>query len=107
MSEKIKIMGDQILIQAPGDKVTTGGILITADIREQSESEGQVLAVGNKCKQTTVGDYVLFGMQSSSNFSRHGEKFLLIREAAIIGHISENIPANTPDVYTFQTEESS
>ena len=74
---------------------SAGGIIIP-DAAKEKPSRGEIVAVGNgkvlengdvRALQVKVGDHVLFGKYSGTEFKADGEEFLYMKEEDIIGVI--------------------
>ena len=90
MSSKIKIrpLADRVIIQpALAEEKTASGIIIP-DTAKEKPQRGTVLAVGpgKKDDPTTlkVGDSVLYGKYSGTEFAIEGKDYLIMRESDIL-----------------------
>jgi chaperonin GroES len=88
MSEKIKPLGDRVLVQpAEAEEKTESGIIIP-DTAKEKPQKGKVIAVGpgKKDEPTTVkeGDAVLYGKYSGTEISLNGVDYLIMRESDIL-----------------------
>jgi chaperonin GroES len=92
--EKIRPLGDRILIKRIKEEDKTKGGIIIPDTAKEKPQEGKVVAVG-KGKKTDegklipldvkAGDKVLFGKYSGSEVRIEGEEHLILREDDILG----------------------
>jgi len=88
---KVKPIADRVLVlPAPAEEKTTGGIIIPDTAKEKPQS-GKVVAVGNGKKDepmtVKVGDTVLYGKYSGTELSIEGKDYLMMREADIFAII--------------------
>lgn len=92
--EKIRPLGDRILVKRIKEEEKTKGGIIIPDTAKEKPQEGKVVAVG-KGKKTEdgkiialdvkAGDKVLFGKYSGSEVKIEGEDHLILREDDILG----------------------
>lgn len=88
---KIRPIGDRVLVK-PGlvEEKTLGGIIIPDTVKEKPQ-KGEVLAVGNGTKDeemiVSVGDNVIFGKYSGTEFEFENEKYLILRQSEILAII--------------------
>ena len=95
MFEKLRPLGDRVLVARVEDQEkTAGGIFIPDAAREKAQT-GKVIAVGNGRIDATgkvtplhvaVGDLVYFGKYAGTEA---GREFLIIREDEILGVIEK------------------
>lgn len=88
---KVKPIADRVLVlPAPAEEKTTGGIIIP-DTAKEKPQKGKVVAVGNGKKDepmtVKVGDTVLYGKYSGTELSIEGKDYLMMREADIFAII--------------------
>lgn len=88
---KVKPIADRVLVlPAPAEEKTTGGIIIP-DTAKEKPQRGKVVAVGNGKKDepmtVKVGDTVLYGKYSGTELSIEGKDYLMMREADIFAII--------------------
>lgn len=91
MFEKLRPLGDRVLVKRlAGEEKTVGGLYIPDAAKEKAQT-GAVVAVGNGrvdtagnriAVQVKVGDTIYFGKYSGTEA---GEDFLIIREEEILG----------------------
>jgi chaperonin GroES len=94
--DKIRPLGDRILVKRIKEEEKTKGGIIIPDTAKEKPQEGKVVAVG-KGKKTEegkvipldvkAGDKVLFGKYSGSEIKLEGEDLLIMREDDILGII--------------------
>jgi chaperonin GroES len=94
--EKIRPLGDRILVKRIKEEEKTKGGIIIPDTAKEKPQEGKVVAVG-KGKKTDegkvialdvkAGDKILFGKYSGSEIKLEGEEHLILREDDILGVI--------------------
>jgi chaperonin GroES len=92
--DKIRPLGDRILVKRIKEEEKTKGGIIIPDTAKEKPQEGKVVAVG-KGKKTDegklipldvkAGDKVLFGKYSGSEIKLDGEEHLIMREDDILG----------------------
>mmetsp|Transcript_33066 Transcript_33066/g.81321 ORF Transcript_33066/g.81321 Transcript_33066/m.81321 type:complete len:240 (-) Transcript_33066:128-847(-) len=84
---KVVPLGERVLVKvAQAEKQTSGGILL-AESAQRKPTSGDVVAVGEECKEMKVGVTVLynkFGI-GCTDIEMGGETFIMIREADLIG----------------------
>jgi chaperonin GroES len=92
--EKIRPLGDRILIKRIKEEEKTKGGIIIPDTAKEKPQEGKVVAVGRGKKtdegkvialDVKAGDKVLFGKYSGSEVKIEGEDHLILREDDILG----------------------
>jgi len=92
---KIRPLHDRVLVKRiePGDKTSSGGIIIPDTVKEKPQ-EGEVVAVGPgkiledgkvQPMNVKVGDRILFGKYSGSDVKIDEEEYLIMREDDILG----------------------
>lgn len=86
-NEKIKPLGDRVVIEpAKADEKTVGGIIIP-DTAKEKPQKGTVVAVGNGKKDepltVKVGDTVLYSKYGGTEINIDGKEFLIMRESDI------------------------
>jgi chaperonin GroES len=94
----IKPLYDRVVVRRTEAETTTrGGILLPGKAAEQP-NQGEVLAVGpgalldngnTRTPRVAVGDRVLFGKYTTSEYTIDGEELLVIREADILAIIED------------------
>lgn len=94
--EKIKPLGDQVLIRrVEAENMTKGGIVLPESAKEKPK-EGIVLALGDgrlldsgerKPFQVKIEDRVLFSSYAGTEIKIQGEDLLLVREDEILAVI--------------------
>jgi chaperonin GroES len=98
MKTGFKPLGDRILIRRIKEEEKTKGGIIIPDTAKEKPQEGKVVAVGKGkvtddgklvVPEVKVGDKVLFGKYSGSEFKLDGEEHLILREDDILGIITE------------------
>ena len=89
MSKKISIkpLADRVIVQvAPAETKTASGIIIP-DTAKEKPQQGLVVAVGGGKKDepmtVKVGDTVLYGKYSGTEFKYEGKDYLIMREEEI------------------------
>lgn len=90
----IRPLSDRIVVE-PKDKEskTAGGIVIPDSAGNEKPMEGTVIAIGNgkwvdgkiQPLQVKVGDQILFGKYSGTNFKLIDKEYLVMREEDVMG----------------------
>ena len=92
--DKIRPLGDRILVKRIKEEEKTKGGIIIPDTAKEKPQEGKVVAVG-KGKKTDegkvialdvkAGDRILFGKYSGSEIKLDGQEYLIMREDDVLG----------------------
>lgn len=89
-SEKtpIRMLHDRVLValdREPGERTSTGGILIpaTAALGAKRLSWCRVVGVGSLVRSVQVDDRVLFDAEDKAEVEVHGEVYVVVRERDI------------------------
>ena len=94
MAEKIRPLGDRILVKRIKEEEKTKGGIIIPDTAKEKPQEGKVVAVGKGKHddngkliplEVKAGDKILFGKYSGSEIKLEGEEHLILREDDILG----------------------
>lgn len=82
---------DKIIVQRKEEEVTRSGIIIPITAQEGSlkATEGIVVAVGATAQGSKVGDKVLFGKYSGSDFQFDRKKYIIMLDTDILCRIEE------------------
>ena len=92
----IRPLHDRVIVKRVEEETTSAGGIIIPDAAKEKPSRGTVVAVGNgkvldngeiRALEVKVGDSVLFGKYSGTEFKADGEEFLYMNESDIIGVI--------------------
>jgi chaperonin GroES len=92
--DKIRPLGDRILVKRIKEEEKTKGGIIIPDTAKEKPQEGKIVAVGRGKKteegkliplDVKAGDRVLFGKYSGSEIKLEGEEHLILREEDILG----------------------
>ena len=95
MFERIRPLGDRVLIQRVEEQNTTAGGIIIPDAAKEKAQTGKVVAVGggkldNSGKaipmHVKVGDVVYYGKYAGTEA---GRDFLIVREDEILGVVEK------------------
>ena len=83
----LKPLGDRVLVEVTqAEEQTVSGFVLASAAKEKPQ-KGTVLAVGNGKKDHTmtvkVGDIVLYGKYSGTEFKYEGKDYLIMREDEI------------------------
>ncbi|HOP23486.1 MAG TPA: co-chaperone GroES [Gammaproteobacteria bacterium] len=93
---KIRPLHDRVIVKRMAEETKSAGGIIIPDAAKEKPSRGEIVAVGNgkvlengdvRALQVKVGDHVLFGKYSGTEFKADGEEFLYMKEEDIIGVI--------------------
>ena len=93
---KIRPLHDRVIVKRMAEETKSAGGIIIPDAAKEKPSRGESVAVGNgkvlengdvRALQVKVGDHVLFGKYSGTEFKADGEEFLYMNESDIIGVI--------------------
>ncbi len=84
----IRPLADRVIVEPAAAETTTASGLIIPDTAQEKPQKGTVVAVGpgKKDEQMTVsvGDTVLYGKYSGTEFKYEGGEYLIMREADIM-----------------------
>lgn len=92
----IRPLHDRVIVKRVEEETTSAGGIIIPDAAKEKPSRGTIVAVGNgkvldngdvRALEVKVGDSVLFGKYSGTEFKADGEEFLYMNESDIIGVI--------------------
>ena len=87
MSLNIKPISDRVVIAPLAAETTTASGIIIPDTAKEKPQKGTVVAVGNGKKDYTmtvkVGDTVLYGKYSGTEFKYEGKDYLIMIEDEI------------------------
>lgn len=86
---KLKPLADRVLIQpTPAEETTLAGIIIP-DSAKEKPLKGTIVAVGNGTKDEEMilkeGNTVLYGKYAGTEVELDGEKYLIMRQADVLG----------------------
>jgi len=88
---KLKPIGDRIVLKPDAIKETTdSGILISSQNKEL-QTRGVIMAVGEKTKHVSKGDYVMFQNHVATKFLFDDEEFFIFRELDVMAIIKEEV----------------
>lgn len=87
MVEQIRPLGDRVLVEpAPAEVRTSSGIIIP-DTAQEKPQKGKVVAAGSGKKDepmtVKVGDTILYGKFSGTEFKFEGKDYLIMKESDI------------------------
>ena len=93
---KFRPLHDRVVVRRlEGEDKTKGGIIIPDTVKEKPQ-EGEVVAIGPGARDESgklvpldlkVGDVVLFGKWSGSEFKIDGKELLIMKESDVMGVI--------------------
>ena len=80
----IKPLADRVLIlPQPAEEKTVGGIIIPDSLKEK-QYQGDVVAIGSKVEEISVGDKVLYNKHMGTECESEGVKHLIMRQEDIL-----------------------
>ena len=88
---KINPLADRVLVlSAPAEEKTIGGIIIPDNAKEKP-LKGEVIAVGQGVKDEEmilkVGDVVLYGKYAGTELEDDGVKYLIMKQSDVLATI--------------------
>ena len=98
MAAKIKPLYDRVLVKRiESEQKSAGGIIIPDTAQEKTQigvveavGEGKLLADGKiRPLNVTVGDKVIFGKYSGTEFKFDGQEYLISREEELLGIVEK------------------
>ena len=84
----VRPLADRVIIlPAPAEEKTIGGIIIP-DTAKEKPLKGEIVAVGNGTKDEEMvlktGDQVLYGKYAGTEIEIEGEKYLIMRQSDVL-----------------------
>jgi chaperonin GroES len=83
-----KPLGKRLLIERVEEPTTTASGIIIPDNAKEKPSQGKVVAVSKELEEVQVGDTIVFGKYSGSEFSVDGNDYLILDIKDALGVIS-------------------
>ena len=80
-----KPLGKRVLVKRVEEESTTASGIIIPDSAKEKPSEGIVKEIGNKVKDISKKDKVLFGQYGGTEVTVEGNKYLLLNQDDILG----------------------
>ena len=84
----IRPLADRVIVEPAAAETTTASGIIIPDTAQEKPQKGTVVAVGPGKKDepmsVNVGDTVLYGKYSGTEFKYEGGEYLIMREADIM-----------------------
>ena len=84
----IKPLADRVIVAPSAAETTTASGIIIPDTAQEKPQKGNVVALGNGKKDepmtVKVGDEVLYGKYSGTEFSYEGYDYLIMKESDIL-----------------------
>ena len=84
----IRPLADRVIVEPAAAETTTASGIIIPDTAQEKPQKGTVVAVGHGKKDepmtVNVGDTVLYGKYSGTEFKYEGGEYLIMREADIM-----------------------
>lgn len=91
MALSIKPLADRVIVEPAAAETTTASGIIIPDSAQEKPQRGIVVAVGPGKKDepmtVNVGDQVLYGKYSGTEFKYEGGDYLIMREADLMAII--------------------
>jgi len=93
MSDKIKPLGDRVVVKPQGREETTKSGIVLPDTAKEKPQEGEIVACGSGRRldsgelvalEVKVGDKVLYAKYAGTEVKVEGEEYLIVREADIL-----------------------
>ena len=86
---KIKPIGVKVLVLAdPIKEITKSGIILT-EITPEIPDRGIVVDVGDRVKEISKGDYVIYNPMQAIRLTNNNQEYLLFQENTIIAKIND------------------
>lgn len=87
MVEQIRPLGDRVLVEPDPAEVRTSSGIIIPDTAQEKPQKGKVVASGSGKKDepmtVKVGDTILYGKFSGTEFKFEGKDYLIMKESDI------------------------
>ena len=84
----VKPLADRVIVAPSAAETTTASGIIIPDTAQEKPQKGNIVALGNGKKDepmtVKVGDEVLYGKYSGTEFSYEGEDYLIMKESDIL-----------------------
>jgi chaperonin GroES len=84
----IKPLADRVIVAPSAAETTTASGIIIPDTAQEKPQKGNIVALGNGKKDepmtVKVGDEVLYGKYSGTEFSYEGDDYLIMKESDIL-----------------------
>jgi chaperonin GroES len=84
----IKPLADRVIVAPSAAETTTASGIIIPDTAQEKPQKGNIVALGNGKKDepmtVKVGNEVLYGKYSGTEFSYEGEDYLIMKESDIL-----------------------
>jgi chaperonin GroES len=93
LGDKIKPLGDRVVLEAEDREETTRSGIVLPDTAKEKPQEGRVVAAGPGRRldsgdlvalEVKVGDKVLYAKYSGTEVKLDGKEYLIVREADIL-----------------------
>jgi chaperonin GroES len=95
---KIRPLHDRVVVRRMEEERTTAGGIVIPDSATEKPMRGEVIAIGAgkvidngdlRALAVNVGDVILFGKYSGTEFKIDGEELVVMREDDIMGVIEQ------------------
>jgi len=93
LGDKIKPLGDRVVLEASEKEETTRSGIVLPDTAKEKPQEGRIIAAGPGRRldsgelvalEVKVGDKVLYAKYAGTEVKLDGKEFLIVREADIL-----------------------
>ncbi len=93
MGDKIKPLGDRVVLEASEKEETTRSGIVLPDTAKEKPQEGRIIAAGPGRRldsgelvalEVKVGDKVLYAKYAGTEVKLDGKEYLIVREADIL-----------------------
>lgn len=97
MGDKIKPLGDRVVLEAETKEETTRGGIVLPDTAKEKPQEGRIVAAGPGRRlesgqlvplEVKVGDKVLYAKYAGTEVKVDDKEYLIVREADILAVLS-------------------
>ena len=92
----VKAKGSRVLVRPDKEVDMVRGFHVPEVAKERPKT-GVVVAVGRKCEETEVGEFVVFGKYAGVEFNWEGVGYLIMQEEELIGSLPASA-AEAPEV---------
>ena len=93
MGDKIKPLGDRVVVEAEAKEEMTRSGIVLPDTAKEKPQEGRVIAAGPGRRldsgevvplEIKVGDKVLYAKYAGTEYKLDGKEYLIVREADVL-----------------------
>jgi chaperonin GroES len=95
---KIRPLGDRAIVKRLESETKTAGGIVIPDSATEKPNKGKIIAIGkgkalkggkHRPLDVKVGDVILFGKYSGTEFKEGKDEFVVLREEDIIGVLDD------------------